>query len=298
MSRDHRWIRGDGIEHAFARCATLGAQTMRIRDARERRRQRAERDLKRRRAAAVDGGVDLVVGEPGHLENGLPDELLRRTRRIEVVLRIRAQVLRESEKPRVLARAVVVQPGRAFLRLAQRVAHVRIARRLRSALQGTRSESRAREYGADAVRVDRFGVVRGQSQRDLGVGEAEAFRGAGLEQRQRLQALHGAARENRHFPRAHPVEDRPVRVAQDPGAAMLGFDVRAAPNAHEHRIIRIEVAARGDLARGRSGGHRRGVRVHRRNGGGYHDAESVLPCRTSGVASSPTWDTQIRPRAS
>ena len=92
--------------------------------------------------------------------------------------------------------------------------------------------------------VERGGQRQGQAL----VAELEALGRTALQERQGLQGLDRAAREDRLVGVAGAVEHATGGVDQDPRAAVLGLDVRAAPDAGQDRIVGPQ-GARG----GRSG---------------------------------------------
>ena len=120
------------------------------------------------------------------------------------------------------------------------------APRDRPAAAAPHCRSRGRQPEPREQRRDDLGVARARALCEASASATSASlkpkrsRGAGLEQRQGLQALDRAAREDRHAPRCRrPSSDRARESHSDPRAAVLGLDGVAAPDAHEHRVLGI-----------------------------------------------------------
>ena len=83
--------------------------------------------------------------------------------------------------------------------------------------------------------------MRGAGERDLLCAQAQAVRGAALEQRQGLQRLDRGARVDRPLDVAERHHDRSARVDDRSGAAMGGFDPIAAQSLGDHGIAHLRL---------------------------------------------------------
>ncbi len=194
--------------------------------------------------AAVDRATPIVQRDPGDPLERRFDRALHRMRRIGVTRRIRPHRAGDAQKSGVLAGAIVVERGGLASGPRQRLRGGRMDRRVRPAGERGRIEPGAREHALDQCDVRRLTRVRSRCERQLVLAEAEAIRGTGFDERQRLQRLDRGT--GKHRARDVAQAEHCVAVGIDHGgcAAMLALEERAADDFDEYRICHKLAPAR------------------------------------------------------
>lgn len=98
-------------------------------------------------------------------------------------------------------------------------------------------EAGFREHALDPDDVTRLPAVRGARQRQILVAKTEFVRRAGLDQGERLQRLHGGAREDRHCHVAQREHALAVGVDDSNRATMPALHQRSAQHFDQNRIV-------------------------------------------------------------
>ena len=167
--------------------------------------------------------------------------------RLDVALGILVERTGQADEAGMLARAVVVQGGggKAVPRKLPRRLVVR--RPMRAAFQAAGVAPRLGQHARRRLRMQGLAAVRRAGQRDFGRREAEAVRGATLEQRQGLERLHGRAREHRPVDIAERKHDGSVGIEHGDRAFMDGFDDAATCHFGQNRIAHERIVSAGTV---------------------------------------------------
>ena len=222
-------------------CAATAARmragrAVRRAEARERHRQRAQRDRVGRDRAAVGAAIALVQDRAGHLGQCGGHAPHRRMLRPHIARRVLAARAGEADEAGMLARAVVVQRPRRSARRRQRARRSRVVRPVRAAFQAGVVASRLRQHRPRRRDMQRLAAVRGAGQRDLRIGQTEQVRRPARHQRQRLQRLHRRAREHGFVDVAGLPDDAAAGIDDRQRAAMGGFAPPAARHLDQDRV--------------------------------------------------------------
>ena len=260
-------MRRDGPLDPLRSGPALQRQAIGVRDAREAESQRAERRTEGRRGAAVDGDAELLRRAVRHLRHRRPDQRLAGRVEVEVARGVRAEEAGQGQEARVLARAVVVDPARLVAALLEGAARGRIARRLRPAPESLLAQLEPAEQPPGRADVGGLGVVARDGEAELLVGQADPVGGAGLQQREHLEALHRAAREEGMVHGARGLEHGPRRVHQAERTAVDGLHAVPAPGPGQDGVVGVGAAARLGRSRHRSDSRERAGRRRGRPGG-------------------------------
>ena len=185
---------------------------------------------------AIDRAAPIFQCDAGDpLERRL-DLALHRMRRIGIARGIRADRACGAEKSGMLAGAIVVERGRLASGTRERLCGGRMARRMHAAGERARVETGAREHAFDHGDVRRFAGVGSRCERQLVLAESEPVRGAGFDERQRLQGLDRRTGKHRARHLAQQQHRFPVGVDHGHAAAMLTLDPGTADDFDQHGI--------------------------------------------------------------
>ena len=196
--------------------------------AREGERQMLERHGPGRHRAAIDGATLVRERARCHGLDCRLDLALHRLLGLDVAARLGAERAGETEKARVLARAVVVQCRRLGAGAAERCCGRPMHRRVRAATQRRSIKACALEHRCRGRHVTGLAAMGRTGERQLLIGEPIAIGGARFDQRQRLQGLHGRARKHRAIDIAERQHTRAVRIHDRDRAAMAALHQHAA----------------------------------------------------------------------
>ena len=155
----------------------------------------------------------------------------------------------DAHEARMLAGAIVVQRGRRAAGVRQRMVRSLVRRPVRAAFERRRVEAGARQHAARDLDMRRLAAVARTRERKLRVAEPVAIRGAALDQRQRLQRLHGGARIDRLPGVAERQYGRAVGVDHHDGPAVAALHQGAAGDLDQFRITHLSCFPAGYGAR-------------------------------------------------
>ncbi len=172
----------------FHRVRTVGQRRIKAREA-------IQRERRRRQVAAVDRPVDLVVAQAARIGHHVLHAHLHRMVGQMVIGDRRADRLRAGQHPDMLAGTVAAHASRRVVALDPRPVHRVGQRRMAAAAQIRFVRGDLLEHRARALDVTVLAAVRRAHERDVRVVEAEAFRRARLDHRQRLGRLGRRPRE-------------------------------------------------------------------------------------------------------
>ena len=209
-------------------------------------------DSASRRSGSASDGTPAAVVAPRQLHRAHAREVAQHLEPaplhrilVEPIAGVRlAERQRGGEHADVLARAVVVDALGPAPLAEQLVARGDVQGELRAALERVVTEPEPLEPVAREPGVDRLAVVRRARERDVPVVQAEALDGTGFDERDRLQELDGAPREDRALHVAQAQHRAPRGVDDGDRAAVAALDRVAAPAVDEDRVHRMPTAAR------------------------------------------------------
>ncbi len=162
-------------------------------EARVHERHRADGEAEDGDAAAVRAEGYLICVDARKLRDGAQDGLLDGAFGLVVKLGRGAEVEREGEHPRVLARAVVAQDARRLAARAQALGRRAVEGLVDAAFEETCVEADLFEQACDRLDVQVFAAVRAAGDCQLRFGQAETFGRAARQERDGLEGLGGGA---------------------------------------------------------------------------------------------------------
>ena len=147
--------------------------------------------------AAVDAALVFRYADAGQrLDRGAHLALHRMAGR-HIAVMIDAARAGDADEARMLAGAIVVQRRRRTAGARERLARGLVRGPVRAAFERRAVEPGARQHAARDRDMRRLAAMTGAGKREFLVAEAVAVGRAALDQRQRLQRLHGRARKHR-----------------------------------------------------------------------------------------------------
>ena len=199
--------------------------------ARHRPGQPLDRAGKVRRRAAIDtpAGGGLAGDFLERAADGLLDGVIDLD-----IFAVAAQPPVQGQKPRMLARAVVVKLAGRAVRTDQPLAFLGIARHVAAATQVRLGKAQRGEPRRDAARVDRRALMACACQGQLLGAQPRRVGRPAFDQRQRLDHLARGSRKD-HRPRLAPGLDDPVGVRDHHMPQMRAFAQPAAPQFDQPR---------------------------------------------------------------
>ena len=139
--------------------------------------------------AAVRADGYLRLRDAGELRDSAQNRLLDWAGGVVVSLGRGAEVAREGEHPRMLARAVVAQQAGALALTPQALGRRAVEGVVDAALQETLVETDLFKHPGDDARVQVFPAVRAAGNGQLGLGQTEAVGRAARDERDGLKRL-------------------------------------------------------------------------------------------------------------
>ncbi len=156
----------------------------------------------------------------GHLFQRGAHGLLHGMAGLHIADRVLVEAAGEADETGMLAGAVVVERGRLEPGLGDGAGGSLVHRPMRAAFEAIWRRALPSEHAEGGLGMVRLAGMRGDGERDLGLGQAVMVGGAALQQRQGLDRLHRRARKDRAVDIAEREHHAAIGIDDDHGTAM------------------------------------------------------------------------------